>query len=123
MTLPVNEWEDMMPHAIAVQSWLGADEYGEDRYGSTQKYKCLFDDTLRIVRTDQGEEVQVNRTAYVFPVPYDPPGQTIPVPIKTQDKATVETGPGAGSVVRPIVTAASHYWKDGTLHNIELTFS
>lgn len=60
-----NDWADMCPHTITVESFTGTDTYGNYSYGSPTTYKARVQGKTQLVTTVTGEETVSHMTIYV----------------------------------------------------------
>lgn len=115
------EFLDLMPHRLTVRDYQGRDYYGNESYepaSQARTYRCLVDTKVTVNQTNVAETHTVSLTAYTHSIPE---GKTTPVNIR-EDSLIEIIEPGNYSV-RPIVSIARHFDRDGTLHNLEITFS
>lgn len=118
------EFAELMPHRIKVTGQVKYNDYGRPLPGTGQirEYRCLIDDTTTTAKTAAGEEITVNLTAYVSPVPV---GSTTGLPVDIEYNETVEiVSPRPDT--RPVTSIERHYDSEdgnGVLHNIVVRFS
>lgn len=122
MTTANEEFSDLMPHIIKVTGQGEFNDYGRPVVGaSSRTYRCLVEDATTTVRNAQGEELTLNLTVYVAPVPIESTDGE-PVDIESTDKVEIVT---PRPTTRQLVHVDRFYDSEfgvGKLHNIRLGF-
>lgn len=111
---PHEDFDEMMPHTIGIRhntaSPADTDKWGKRQHaGGFTTYKCLWDDTVGMVRSSEGESKTYSRTAYV---------NTDGNPVYITDDFQFTDG-----VDRPVVDVQTHYDTDGAIHSVTVRFS
>lgn len=76
-----NEFTDLMPDTITVNSYTGADKYGNPTYStSSNTYSARVVDKQKLVRADNGEEQVAKTTVYVASTGSIDPNDKITLP-------------------------------------------
>ena len=55
-------------HTAAVEMFLGTTGYGEDTFAAPVNVACFAEETRRLVRDKDGEQVVSESTLYTFPI-------------------------------------------------------
>jgi hypothetical protein len=114
-----NEFDDLMPHQIAVQASGGTDDYGKPTaQGPIREYKCLITQAERIERTTEGTSTSAGEAAFCNPIPI---GESVAVDILDDDFVTI-TKP-VGKDTRPVSVIERHYDETGDLYALTVRFS
>lgn len=124
MTTANDEFSELMPHRIKVTGQIQYNDYGRpiDGTGQAREYRCLIDDTTTTAKSAAGEEITINLTAYVSPVPV---GSQDGLPVDIEYNETVEILSPRPDV-RPVTSIERHYDSEdgnGMLHNLVVRFS
>lgn len=66
--MSADDLADFYEHTAAVETFLGTNGYGEDTFAAPVNVACFADDTRKLVRGKDGEQVVSESTLYTYPI-------------------------------------------------------